>query len=126
MDEVGPSAGPSTRDIEGHRVIAAVMGWIGTVGTIGAYVMLSRGRWNSASLRYAALNGVGGLLCGGASAAYGAWPSVASNVVWSAVALQSAVVTLRGRRRAGSAVVVPLHPVPDPTPDAPAVLLRAA
>ena len=68
------------RDIEEHRVIAAAMGWIGTVGTIGAYVMLSRGHWHSASLRYAALNGAGGLLCGAASAAYGAWPSVASNV----------------------------------------------
>ena len=72
------------RDIEGHGVIAAAMGWIGTVGTIGAYVMLSRGRWHSASLRYAALNGIGGLLAAGASAAYGAWPSVASNLLWSA------------------------------------------
>ena len=40
-------------------MIAAAMGWIGTFGTIGAYVMLSRGSWHSASLRYAALNGVG-------------------------------------------------------------------
>jgi hypothetical protein len=106
------------------------MGWIGTVGTIGAYVMLSRGHWHSASLRYAALNGIGGLLCGSASAAYGAWPSVASNLVWSVVALHSVVVTLRERRRAVRLVVVPLHPVPDPPTDAPgdapAVLLRAA
>ena len=100
-------------------MIAAAMGWIGTVGTIGAYVMLSRGHWHSASLRYAALNGAGGLLCGAASAGYGAWPSVASNVVWSAVALHSAVMTLRERRLAGRATVVPLRPVPDPPTDAP-------
>ena len=83
-------------------MIAAAMGWIGTVGTIGAYVMLSRGRWHSASLRYAALNGIGGLLAAGASAAYGAWPSVASNLLWSGVALHSAIVTVRerGARRA--------------------------
>ena len=107
-------------------MIAAAMGWIGTVGTIGAYVMLSRGHWHSSSLRYAALNGAGGVLCGAASAGYGAWPSVASNVVWSAVALHSAVMTLRERRLAGRASVVPLRPVPDPPSDAPAILLRAA
>ena len=60
--------------------------------------MLSRGHWHSASLRYAALNGIGGLLCGAASAAYGAWPSVASNLLWSGVAVHSAIVTLRSRR----------------------------
>ena len=68
-------------------MIAAAMGWIGTFGTIGAYVMLSRGSWHSASLRYAALNGIGGLLGAAASAAYGAWPSVASNLLWSCVAV---------------------------------------
>ncbi len=93
------------RDIEGHGVIAAAMGWIGTVGTIGAYVMLSRGRWHSASLRYAALNGIGGLLAAGASAAYGAWPSVASNLLWSGVALHSAIVTVRERGARRSVVL---------------------
>jgi hypothetical protein len=78
-------------------MIAAAMGWIGTFGTIGAYVMLSRGSWHSASLRYAALNGVGGLLGAAASAAYGAWPSVASTLLWSGVAVHSAIVTLRSR-----------------------------
>jgi hypothetical protein len=97
------------------------MGWIGTFGTIGAYVMLSRGHWHSASLRYAALNGIGGLLCGAASAAYGAWPSMASNLLWSVVALHSAVATMRARRREPLAVVVPLRPL-DPEP----ALARAA
>jgi len=89
-------------------MIAAAMGWIGTVGTISAYVMLSRGRWQAASLRYAALNGLGGLLAAAASAAYGAWPSVASNLLWSAVAVHSAVTTLHARRVARIAVVVDL------------------
>ena len=89
-------------------MIAAAMGWIGTVGTIGAYVMLSRGRWQAASLRYAALNGLGGLLAATASAAYGAWPSVASNLLWSAVALHSAVTTLHARHLERIAVVVEL------------------
>ena len=102
-------------------MVAAVMGWIGTLGTMGAYVMLSRGRWHSASLRYAALNVVGGILCGLASAAYGAWPSVASNLVWSLVALHSAASTLLARRRQPLASVVPLRPL-DPEP----ALARAA
>ena len=100
-------------------MIAAAMGWIGTLGTIGAYVMLSRGSWHSASLRYAALNGIGGLLCGSASAAYGAWPSVASNLVWSGVALHSAFVVLRDRRtrRMASVERLPIRPT-DPEPPA--------
>ena len=97
------------------------MGWVGTIGTIGAYVMLSGGHWQSASLRYATLNGAGGILCGAASAAYGAWPSVASNLVWSVVALHSAVSTLLARRRQPLATVVPLRPL-DPEP----ALARAA
>ena len=93
-------------------MIAAAMGWIGTFGTIGAYVMLSRGSWHSSSLRYAALNGVGGLLAAAASAAYGAWPSVASNLLWSCVALHSAIVTMRGRhsRRLADVEQLPVRP----------------
>jgi hypothetical protein len=105
------------RHLEEHRMIAAAMGWIGTVGTISAYVMLSRGRWQPASLRYAAVNGVGGLLAAAASAAYGAWPSVASNLLWSAVAVHSVVTTLHERRAERLAVV---HELPqrasDPEP----------
>src|SRR4051812_42035079 len=89
----------------GTRMIAAAMGWIGTVGTIGAYVMLSRGRWHSASLRYAAINAVGGVLCAAASAAYGAWPSVTSNLLWSAIAGHSLVATLCERRARRIAVI---------------------
>ncbi len=110
-------------------MIAAVMGWIGTVGTIGAYVMLSRGRWHSTSLRYAALNGIGGLLGASASAAYGAWPSVTSNLLWSCVALHSAVATMRERRAQRIAVVtrLPLVPTdPEPPTGPQPVLLSAA
>ena len=98
-------------------MIAAVMGWVGTLGTMGAYLMLSRGSWHAHSLRYAALNGIGGLLCGAASAAYGAWPSVVSNLVWSGVALHSVVETLRHRRtrRLAGVEQLPVRPT-DPEP----------
>lgn len=79
-------------------MIASAMGWIGTAGSICAYLLLSRGRWHATSLRYSLLNLVAGVLAGSASALYGAWPSVGSNVVWCAIAAQSAATTLRARR----------------------------
>lgn len=91
-------------------MIAAAMGWIGTLGTISAYLMLSRGRWGSTSLRYAAVNGAGGLLGAAGSALYGAWPSVASNLLWSALALHSLVTTLHSRR---SRAALSLAPEPE-------------
>ena len=95
-------------------MIALAMGWTGTLGTIGAYVMLSRGSWHAASLRYAALNGVCGLLAASASVAYGAWPSVASNLLWSCVAAHSVVGTLRQRRSGQVAPVRRLTPEAEP------------
>jgi hypothetical protein len=109
-------------------MIAAAMGWIGTFGTMGAYVMLSRGRWHSSSLRYAALNGVGGFLGAAASAVYEAWPSVASNLIWSCVALHSAVGTLNDRRHRRIAAFEQLpvrQPGPEPT-GSPHVVFSAA
>jgi hypothetical protein len=110
-------------------MIASAMGWIGTMGTISAYVLLSRGRWSSASLRYSAINGVGGLLCAAASAAYGAWPSVTSNLLWSVIAAQSVVATLRERRTERIAVVVhqlPVRPSDPEPPTGPQPVLLAA
>ena len=114
-------------------MFAAVMGWIGTLGTIGAYVMLSRGYVSPTSIRYGVLNLVGGLLGATGSAAYGAWPSVASNLVWAGVAMQSILVTLRTRRALQVVVVEPVAEVveeqaTDPWPDTlkmPAVLSAA-
>jgi hypothetical protein len=109
-------------------MIAAAMGWIGTVGTISAYFLLSRGRWTSASLRYSALNGVGGLLAAGASSAYGAWPSVASNLLWSAVAAHSFVTTWRERQAARPAEVhrLPARTFDPEPPTGPQPVLHAA
>jgi hypothetical protein len=116
------------RDIEEHGMIASAMGWIGTVGTISAYILLSRGRWSPASLRYSAINGVGGLLCAGASAAYGAWPSATSNLLWSLIAAHTVVVTLRARRTQGVAVVhqLPVRPSDPEPPTGPQPILLAA
>ncbi len=110
-------------------MIAAAMGWVGTIGSISAYLLLSRGRWQVTSLRYSGLNGLAGVLAASASAVYGAWPSVVSNLLWSCIALHSAVVTLHARRSQRLASVVPLR-VADHDPEPPTgpqpILLRAA
>lgn len=104
---------------------AAVLGWVGTVGTIGAYILLSRGHWHATSIRYAALNGLGGLLGAAGSTLYGAWPSVASNLLWSCVAANSMLMTYRDRRSA-SPVLVEQLPDPEPPAGDVPVLARAA
>jgi hypothetical protein len=107
-------------------VIAAVLGWVGTAGTFGAYVLLSRGRWHAMSIRYAALNFVAGLSGAVGMSLYGAWPSVISNLLWAGIAACSIASTYRQRRGARSTVPAPAEPRPEPpTGDLP-VLARAA
>ena len=110
-------------------MLATLIGWIGTIGSLGAYVLLSQGRWHATSLRYCALNFVAAGLMGGASAAYHAWPSVGANLLWSGIALHSAITTLHQRRAAAAARA---HPAAflDDDPESPTgphpVLLNAA
>lgn len=104
-------------------MIAAVLGWVGTIGTFGAYVLLSRGLWHATSIRYAALNGVAGLLGAIGSSLYGAWPSVVSNLLWSGVAAYSIVLTYRERR--GVRRADPAQPISDPAPRTGDVLVLA-
>lgn len=76
-------------------MVAAAMGWLGTVGTFLAYALLWRGRLTSQSLRYSALNFTGGLLAGAACIGYGAWPSAAANIAWAALGLHAMIRTCR-------------------------------
>jgi hypothetical protein len=66
-------------------MIATALGWIGTIGTFVAYLLVSRGHLNADSRRYGSLNMVGGLLGGSAAVVWGAWPSAASNFVWAII-----------------------------------------
>lgn len=71
------------------------MGWLGTVGTFSAYLLLSRGLLDSTSIWYAVMNMIGGALGGLACAAYGTWPAATSNFVWAAIGAQSTATALR-------------------------------
>lgn len=94
-------------------MLAAALGWMGTAGTFGAYLLLWRGRVTSDSLTYALLNTVGGVLAGLASAWYGAWPSVASNAVWAAIGAHTVASTVLGRRRATLVALPPTDEAPE-------------
>lgn len=74
-------------------MFAAALGWLGTIGTFVAYLLLWRGHVTSSSRRYGAMNAVGGLLGGSASVIYGAWPSAASNFVWAAIGIHTVVTS---------------------------------
>lgn len=87
-------------------MLAAVLGWMGTLGTFIAYAMLCRGRLTQESFVYAALNTAGGLVGGISCALYGAWPSVVSNVAWSLLGLH-ALVRMYFRRQLAAAAAPP-------------------
>lgn len=92
-------------------MFAAALGWLGMGGTFVAYLLLAQGRLGAESLGYALLNALGGILGGIASVLYGAWPSVASNVVWATIGLHSVAMAVQRRTR-----VVPDHPGYEPLP----------
>ncbi|MBC2640732.1 MULTISPECIES: hypothetical protein [unclassified Rhodococcus (in: high G+C Gram-positive bacteria)] len=71
---------------------AAVLGWVGTIGTLMAYLLANRGRLSIKSRRYAMVNAVGGVLSGTASALYGAWPSAAANFAWALVGTHALLI----------------------------------
>lgn len=78
-------------------MLATVLGWVGTSGTLGAYLMLSRGRLTSTSTTYALMNVVGGLLASTASATFGAWPSATANLLWALISLRTLTIGVRDR-----------------------------
>lgn len=77
-----------------------LVGWAGALVVLGAYALLTAGRWRAEQLRYQAANalGAGALLVWAVSIA--AWPSALLNAVWAVVGVYG-VVRL-GRRRAGA------------------------
>lgn len=84
-------------------IIGGILGWVGTVGTLSAYVLLWRGWVSSEALNYSLLNTIGGLLAGAGAFAYGAWPAMVSNALWALIGLNGVITALR--RRWGKASV---------------------
>lgn len=86
-------------------MLIELLGWLGVVGTLTAYLLAARGRLASESVPYAVLNAVGGALCAVAAGAVGAWPSMASSVIWSAVGVHALGSALIARLRPRGVVI---------------------
>jgi len=66
-------------------MVATSVGWVGAVGTVVAYALVSRRRLDANSMRFQTINVVGaGLLAVSAMSASN-WPSTVSNLVWASV-----------------------------------------
>ena len=89
-------------------VVAATGGWIGAVGTVGAYALVSQRRMEAHSIRFQVINVVCAvLLCASALSVHN-WPSMASNLVWMGIGVHALFAS---RRAVREAVVVRLRAV---------------
>lgn len=70
-------------------VIASTLGWIGAVGTVAAYGLVSTGRIDATSLRFQGANVACALFLALNAVANGSWPSAASNVVWMLIGVNA-------------------------------------
>ncbi|MCA0330546.1 MAG: hypothetical protein LCI03_11690 [Actinobacteria bacterium] len=77
--------------------VTDVLGWVGALGILGAYGLLTVGRWDSASLRYQGANTLFAVLLLVWAVSIAAWQSALLNGVWAAVGLVG-VVRIVGRR----------------------------
>jgi hypothetical protein len=82
-------------------VVAATGGWIGAVGTVGAYAMVSQRRMEAHSLRFQVINVACAALLSVSALSVHNWPSMASNLVWMAIGVHA----LLGARQALRAAV---------------------
>jgi hypothetical protein len=64
-----------------------VLGWAGAVMILGAYGLLTIGRWESDSLRYQVTNALGAVALLVWATSIAAWQSALINAVWVVVGL---------------------------------------
>jgi hypothetical protein len=79
--------------------LATSVGWVGAVGTVVAYALVSRSRLDAHSLRFQAMNIGGAALLAVSALTSHNWPSMVSNVIWGSIGLH-ALLMARSYRRA--------------------------
>jgi len=82
------------------KITIDIAGWVGAVGILAAYALVSAGRLRPASHAYQGLNLIGAIGLAINTWYYAAYPSTALNVIWAAIALYAIGSLLRGRRAA--------------------------
>ncbi|HEY6916937.1 MAG TPA: hypothetical protein VI381_04780 [Allosphingosinicella sp.] len=80
------------------QIAVEIVGWIGAVTILAAYLLLTAGRLNGNSRLYQALNviGAGGFVIN--SAWHGAMPSAILNVIWMGIGLTALARIVRKER----------------------------
>jgi predicted short-subunit dehydrogenase-like oxidoreductase (DUF2520 family) len=76
----------------------AMIGWLGAVSLLAAYLLLLRGRISAHSGLYLALNFAGSAGLAISTSAAHAWPSAAVNVVWLVIGVGPLVRAAAHRR----------------------------
>jgi len=74
-----------------NNLLINILGWIGGVLVLSAYLLVSTGRVKGNSVPFQSLNIAGAVLLIVNSAWFGAYPSVGVNVFWIAIAVYSLV-----------------------------------
>ena len=86
-------------------LVVDILGWIGAVLLLYGYARVSSGKWTGGTKGYQVVNIAGSILFIINSGYHGAYPSVAVNVIWAAIALVTLVKIGRqgagGRRQEG-------------------------
>jgi hypothetical protein len=83
-------------------LIISTLGWVGALGTVGAYALVSQRRLDAQSLRFQAINAVGAGMLALSALSHDNWPSAASNLLWAFFGTQ-ALVSARDMWRPGAA-----------------------
>ena len=73
------------------RLVVDILGWIGAVLLLYGYARVSSGKWTGSTRGYQVVNIGGSILFIINSGYHGAYPSVAVNVIWAAIALVTLV-----------------------------------
>lgn len=93
-------------------LLLTLAGWLGALGTVTAYALLTFGKLTSTSAIFQSLNIAGAaLLCVSATVSQ-AWPSAAVNAVWIVIGLQAVVPLVKrlARRADPASAVGSSHP----------------
>jgi hypothetical protein len=81
--------------------LTSTLGWVGAVSTVTAYALVSNKRLDANSMRFQAINLVGGGMLALSALSHGNWSSAASNMIWMFFGAQ-ALVSARHLWRAGA------------------------
>ncbi len=84
-------------------IIVTTLGWLGAFSGVGAYALVTSGRWTPSGLPFQLTNAGVALCLGAITFSKGAWPSAAANVVWFLIGTRALWKIARSRAGTGRA-----------------------